>query len=329
MTSLVNRGFTVTLVALAIAAEVAVRAAAGAPPRIVRILYGTTLAMYMAIEERLAGAAPEVRVLVLGDSLALTQFQPDTFAGNLGMPPRAVFNASYLAQTFRSHESLLTHIGVDRLAKLARVLIFVNPRRLTPDGNEDAAVFRVAVPEQRGTMRSAWEEKSLSPILDRSRLYGLSRYVVSASWRQIGRPPSWDGVEYLTPQGGVSFEPSRPETASAPGYVYTPLGDVSEEYVGDLRRLIELFRRRGVGVVLLTNPLYRGVTQFADVTAEQRFAIRMQQLAADTGSVWLPVTGFQPPADTDFLDYGHLNRSGGVAFTRHLIERLSALPPIE
>jgi hypothetical protein len=328
MARLVNRGFTVTLLSLAIFAELALRAAAAAPPGVVRNLYGTTLAMYMAIEERLAATAPDVRVLALGDSLTLTQFQPDVFAADHGLPPRAVFNASYLAQTFRSHENLLGHVGLDRLTHLQRVLIFVNPRRLTADGNQDAAVFRVAIPEQRGTLRQAWEEKRLSPILDRSRLYGLSRYLVSASWRQFGRPASWDSVEYLTPQGGVAYEGLRPG-ANRPDYLYEPIGDVSEEYVAALQRVIDLFRSRNVSVVLLTNALYPGVSEFADAGPAERFAARMQRLAADTGSAWMPIRGFQPPAESDFLDYGHVNRSGGVAFTRRLRDVLAALPPIE
>jgi len=325
MARLANRGFTVTLLLLVIAAEVALRAAAMAPPSVVRVVYGTTLAMYMAIEERLKEAAPEVRVLVLGDSLTLTQVQPDVFAADLGLPAGAVFNASYLAQTFRSQENLLRHLGVERLPRLQRVLMFVNPRRLTPDGNEDEAVFRVAIPEQDGTLQRAWDDRSLSPLLDHSRLYGLSRYLVSASWRQIGRRPSWDQVDYLMPQGGVAFDGSRPAAVGRPSYLYAPLGDVSADLVDDLERVINLFRSRHIAVVLLTNAQYPGVSEFASAGAEQRFAARMQQLAADTGSVWMPAGAFQPPADSDFLDYGHVNRSGGVAFTRQLRAQLSTI----
>ncbi len=82
MARIVNRGFTVTLLVLLVVAELALRAAVAAPPKVVRIVYGTTLAMYMKVAERLQGAAPEVRVLAMGDSLAMTQFQPDTFAAD-------------------------------------------------------------------------------------------------------------------------------------------------------------------------------------------------------------------------------------------------------
>jgi hypothetical protein len=325
MARLVNRGFALTLFSLAIAAELALRAAAAAPPNVVRVLYGTTLAMYTAVEERLADAAPSVRVLALGDSLTLTQFQPDVFASDHGLPARAVFNASYLAQTFRSQENLLRHIGVERFAQLQRVLIFVNPRRLTPEGNEDEAVFRVAIPEQDGTLRKAWHDRSLSPILDHSRLYALSRYLVSASWRQLGRPPSWDHVEYLSPQGGVAFDGTPPR--SAVGYQYALLGDLSEEFVDDLERVIQLFRSRNVGVVLLTTAIYPGVSEFVSQGTERRFVERMQQLAEDIGSTWLRTNAAQPP-QTDFLDYGHVNRAGGAAFTHRLRDVLASLPPL-
>lgn len=314
MSRIVNRGFAATLVAITIAAELALRAAAVAPPPIVRIVYGTTLAMYMEVAKRLAIAAPEVRVLAMGDSLAMTQFQPDIFAADHGLPPQGVFNASYLALTFRSQADLLKRIGLDRFSKLRRVLIFVNPRRLTADGNIEADIFHVAMPH--------------GP-LDYSRLYGLSRYLVTASWRQIGRPTSWDEVEYLTSQGGVAFDDSRP-TADRPGYPYQLLREISEEFVGELREVIELFRSRRVEVVLLPSPNHSAVQPFASVAGASHFTARMQRLARETGSVWLPLPAgdFQPPADADFLDYGHLNRSGGVAFTHYLRGALAALPPI-
>jgi hypothetical protein len=282
--------------------------------------------MYMAVEERLAGTAADVRVLALGDSLAMTQFQPDVFASDHGLPPRAVFNASYLAQTFRSSENLVTHVGVGRLTQLQRVLIFVNPRRLTPDGNVDGTVLRVAIPEQAGTLRQMRKEKSLSPLLDRSRLYGLSRYLVSASWRQLGRPTSWDEVEYLMPQGGVAFDATRP-AAEQPGYLYEPLSMVSEDLVDDLRRVVSLFRVRNVDVALLANALYPGVREFAGPDAESYFVARMKRLAEETGSVWIPAGGPETP-DADFLDYGHVNRAGGVALTHRLRDALASLPTL-
>jgi len=326
MARLVNRGFAVTLILLIAAAELALRGAAAASPNIVRIVYGTSLAMYMAVADRLADAAPEVRVLALGDSLAMTQFQPDVFASDHGLPARAVFNASYLAQTFRSSENLVTHVGIGRLKQLQRVLIFVNPRRLTPDGNVDGAILRVAIAEQSGTVRLMLNEKSVSPLLDRSRLYGLSRYLVSASWRQLRRPASWDQVEYLMPQGGVVFDAQPPASLGA-GFPYAPLADVSEEFVDDLERVIRLFRSRNIEVVLLTNALYPGVREFAGPEAAAYFATRMQQLAGETGSVWLPAGGARPP-ESDFLDYGHVNRAGATAFTHRLRDVFASLPPL-
>ena len=330
MAPIVNRGFTITLLALAIAAELALRGAASASPPVVRFVYGTTLAIYMKVAERLAVAAPEVRVLAMGDSLALTQFQPDTFAADHGLPANAVFNAAYLALASRSQQGLLAHVGLDRLSQLRRVLLFMNPRRLTPEGNVDAAVFRVAIPEPGGPWREAWQDRSVSPILDYSRLYGLSRYLVTAAWRQVGRAESWDQVEFMTPQGGVAFDRPRP-AGDAPVYFYEQVDTLSEDLIADFARVIETFRARGISVVLLPSAVHRSIEVFANPAAEARFNARMQSLADATGSVWvpLPAGGFHPPADTDFLDYGHLNRSGGVAFTHYLRDALAALPPID
>jgi hypothetical protein len=329
MPRLVNRGFTITLLAVTLVAELALRAATSAPPAVIRVVYGTTLSMYMEVEHRLAAAAPDTRVLALGDSLALTQFQPDVFAADHGLPVNTVFNASYLALTFRSQENLLRSIGVDRFPQLRRVLMFVNPRRLTREGNVDAAVFRVVIPDADGPWSQMRADKSISPLLDYSRLYGLSRYLVTASWRQIGRPPSWDEVEYLMPQGGVAYD--RPRAAGdRPVFPYELISDVSEIYVADLKRVINTFRDRGIDVVMLPNASHASVNPFATASVEAGFQTRMQMLAEETRSEWvtLPAGAFAPPVDTDFLDYGHLNRSGGVAFTHYLHGALAPLPPI-
>jgi hypothetical protein len=317
-----NRGFLSTLIVVLVVAEVALRAAAAAPPKVVRVLYGTTLAMYMEVDKRLRDAAPGVQVLAMGDSVALTQFQPDVFAQDHGLSAGAVFNASFLGQTFRSQESLLRSIGIERFASLQRALVFINPRRLTPEGNVDADVFRIVVPDPDGPWRQAWRDKRLAPLFDYSRLYGLSRYLVGASWRQVGRPTTWDEVEYLAPYGGVSYEGMR-ESTSPPGHAYNLIADISERYVDDLKRVVDLLRSRGVAVVLLPPAHHPNAMPFTDASARHRFELRMALLARETGSTWMPLPeGFVPPADTDFLDYGHLNRSGGAAFTRWLGERL-------
>jgi hypothetical protein len=314
----VNRGFVATLIVVVIAAELALRAAAAAPPHVVRVLYGTTLAMYMEVDKRLRDAAPNVQFLAMGDSLTLTQFQPDVFAQDRGLPINAVFNASFLALTFRSQEALLRHVGIERFARLRQVLLFVNPRRLTPEGNVDADVFRIVIPDAERAWRQAWRERRVAPLFDYSRVYGLSRYLVGASWSQIGRPTTWDEVEYLSPYGGVAFEGARQGPAPQ-GYAYDRIAHVSERYVADLKRVVEIFRSRGIAVVLLPAAHHPKANPLVDAAAEQRFESRMQSLARETGSVWVPLPdGFVPPSDTDFLDYGHLNRTGGVAFTHWL-----------
>lgn len=327
MPPIVNRGFTATLIALAITAELALRAAAFAPPHIVRVVYGTTLAMYLEVAARLRNAAPDVQVLAMGDSLALTQFQPDIFAADYGLPARAVFNASYLAQTFRSQESVLRDIGIERFPKLRQVLLFINPRRLTQEGAADGAVFRVGIPDPGGPLPTAWREKNVSPVLDYSRLYGLSRYIVTASWRQMARPTMWDEVEYLTPQGGVAFDRPRP-AGDYPVYLYEPIDELSEELLADLKRVIEIFRARNISVIVMQSARHRSVHIFVNASMEGHFDLEMNRLAVETGSTWEPLAavGFEPPADTDFLDYGHLNRSGGIAFTHYL---RTTIPPIQ
>lgn len=308
MARIVNRGFLVTLVAIMIVAEIGIRAIVTAPPKVVRVAYGTTLAMYMAVESRLRASAPEVQVLALGDSLAMTQFQPDVYAADHGLPAGAVFNAAYLAQTYRSQEMLLNKVGLDRMPKLKQVLMFVNPRRLTIEGNVDAPVFRVV----------------MDPY---SRLYGLSRYLVMASWRQVAKPTSWDEVEYLSAHGGVVFDHPRP-TGDYPVNLYALIDQISDEYLTDLKRVVEMFRARGIQVFILQGTRHPSVHQFVNAGVEADFDVKMHDLSAQTGAEFIPLAavGFQPPADTDYLDYGHLNRSGGTAFTHFLRD---TIPPIE
>ena len=98
--------------------------------------------------------------------------------------------------------------------------------------------------------------------------------------------------------------------------------------LADLKRVIDLFRARNISVTLLPSATHPSIHLFVDARAEARFDEQMNRLAVETGSEWVPLAavGFQPPADTDFLDYGHLNRSGGIAFTHFL---RSTIPPIK
>lgn len=307
-----NRGFVVTLLVLSVAAEALLRALASAPPPAVRLLYGTTLGMYMEVADRLRARAPHIEVLATGDSLALMQFQPDVYAGAIGAPADAVFNAAYLGSTFRSQEHLLRSIGLDRLARLRQAILFVNPRRLTSEGNSDADLFRVAIPDPDGPWHEARRERRIAPLLDYSRLYGLSRYLVTASWRQVRNPPSWDRVELLGPQGGVAFE----GTGAGGTFPYAQIGAPEPPFITDLKRVMTLFLDRGVAVTLSTNVVHRTAVPFASDAAGRAFESAMAQLARETGSRWVPMPSeWRPPSESDFLDYGHLNRSGGEAFT--------------
>lgn len=320
--TLVNRGFVTTLIVLALAAEAVLRVVPLASPPLVRIVYGTTLAMYMEVRDRLIEAAPGVRVLALGDSLALTQFHPDVFAQARQMEAGTVFNAAYLATSIDSQQALLRAVGVERLQQLQQVLLFINPRRLTEEGDGESKLFRIAIPDQGGPWRAIWQERQVSPLLDYSRLYGLSRYLVGAAWMQVGRPASWDSVEYLSPHGGIRF-PQRGGAANSTGYPYPQLDHLSDRVIAELRTLIVEIRSRGVEVVMLPSLHHPGTAPFIDASAARRFDAAMQALARETGSAWIALPGgADHVAEEHYLDYGHLNQSGGEAYTKFLAGRL-------
>ncbi|WP_446618514.1 hypothetical protein, partial [Vibrio alfacsensis] len=77
----------------------------------------------------------------------------------------------------------------------------------------------------------------------------MSRYLVGAAWMQVGRPVSWDSVEFLAPHGGVRF-PQRGGAANAIGYPYTQLDHLSGRVIDELRMLILELRSRGAGVMM-------------------------------------------------------------------------------
>jgi hypothetical protein len=323
----VNRHFGVTMLALLVCAELFLRVVPSLPAPLFRALYGNSLAMYMAIRERLELAAPDVRVLALGDSLAMTQFQPDLFAEGVGLRRGDVFNGAYLGMSFPSQEDMLTSIGPEKLGRLEHVLYFVNPRRFSAAEVPNTDVLRVGVPPADGAWRVAWRTKRVGPVLDRSRLYGLSRYLVSTAWRSLlADPPSWDHVELLGPSGGVAWPHARANGA-APTYPYPPLDEISAERLAEMRRVVTLLRSTGAEVTIVASAVHPSVRVFASPEARGRYDTALGRVAAETGSHYRAeaVDDFRPDDDRDFCDYGHMNAAGGEAYTRHLLRQQLAL----
>jgi hypothetical protein len=317
----VNRHFGITLLALWLGAELFLRLVPALPAPIFRAMYGNSLAMFMTVHERLAAAAGGVRVLALGDSLAMTQFQPDLFADAVGLQPGEVFNAAYLGMSFPSQADLLRSIGLERFDRLEHVLYFVNPRRLSTSEVPNTDVLRVGVPPGEGALAVAWETKRVGPLFDRSRLYGLSRHLAFSAWRSWrADAPLWDHVEWLGPRGGVAWPQPR-SNGAAPRYPYPPLDAVSRVRLDEMRRVLALLNERGARVSLVPSALHPTATVFASDDARRRYEEELRHLAAETGAAYLPevVARFAPPDDRDFCDYGHMNAAGGRAYTRHLV----------
>ena len=315
-----NRYFWITLLGLFGAAEVALRLVPHGDPRIFRALYGNTLSMYMEVQTRLAEHAPDVRLLALGDSLTMTQFQPDAFAAAAALDPESVFNAGYLGMSFPSQEALLREVGEDRLTELEIALVFVNPRRLSQDEEPNTEIFRIANPGGARGWSELWNTKKIAPLLDHSRLYGLSRYLVMSAWRDLLRSrASWDQIEYLQARGGVKWMPGR-ESQAAPDYPYPSMEQISPERLAGLEGGIELLRSWSVRVTLLVPPTHPAVDPFATDEARVLFDREISALAGRHGAVYLAHAGsdFVPGDDRDFCDYGHMNWSGGVAYSRAL-----------
>lgn len=276
--------------------------------------------MYMEVGRRLAAHAPNVRLLALGDSLTMTQFQPDAFAAAAGLDQEGVFNAGYLGMSFPSQEVLLRKVGRERLANLEVALVFVNPRRLSPDEEPNTEIFRIANPGGARGWSELWNTKKIAPLLDHSRLYGLSRYLVVSAWRDWLRGRvSWDQIEFLQPRGGVKWTPGR-ESQAAPDYPYPSMEQISTERLAELEAVIGLLRSWNVRVTLLVPPTHPAVEPFATDEARALFDREMAALAGRHGAVYLAHAGsaFVPDDDRDFCDYGHMNWSGGVSYSRAL-----------
>lgn len=323
---LVNRHFGIALLALLLLGELVLRAAPWLGAPFFRITHGNSLAMSMSARDRLRATAASVRVLALGDSLGMTQFQPDRFAELAGLPPGAVFNASYLGMSFPSQLDLLQSVGREPLSALRSVIYFVNPRRLSEREVPNTDVLRVGVRPARPPVDEVWRTGRLAPLLDASRLYGLSRHLVVSAWRTaLWEPASWDQLEYLGPHGGVAW-PGRRVDPRPPPYPHPPLAQVSEERLAEMRTVLEWLARSGADVWLVPSALHPRVDPFASDAARARFAARIAALARETGARDLHgvLEGFHPPDDRDFCDYGHMNARGGAAYTRHLHRRAGA-----
>lgn len=320
----VNKGFAATLVVLVVSSELVLRWVPSGPPRPFRLLYGNALSMYMAVAERLRAAAPELRFLAMGDSLAMTQFRPDVFAAELGVPPPSVFNAGYPGMGFPSQERMLRWVDVSRLSRLELALYFVNPLRFDEALEANNDVFRVGIPAPEGPWREMASRKQVGPLLDYSRLYGLSLNLVRNAWRfALWENPVWDDVALLGPRGGVAWGPGRADPA-APEYPYARIRQISEARAEEARRVVELLRSTGARVAVVPSAMHPGIDLFESDAVRERYREMVVELVAATGSDHLPdaLAGFSPPADTDFCDYGHMNRSGGAALTSWLGKRL-------
>ena len=321
---LVNRGFGLTLLALVLAAELALRLVPGWDAGAFRVLYGNSLSIYMALHDRLSERASSVRWLALGDSLAMTQFEPEVFEQAAGLGPGSAFNASFLGMSFPSQRALLHAIGRDRLARLETVLYFVNPRRLSTLEVPNTEIFALGVPPPEGRIAEALSRRKIGPLLDASRLYGLSRHLLLNLPREaLSRRDTWDQVERLRAQGGVAWAPGR-ETPDPPPYTYPPIPAISPERSEELVRVLALLESWGVRTWILRSPVHASVEPFASEEAERAFDAALRRAAAETGSRWLGALGadFAPPRDTDFTDYGHMNDSGARAYTEMLARDL-------
>jgi hypothetical protein len=323
----VNRHFAITALALCLGAELFLRLTPSLPAPLFRAVYGNSLAMFMTVHERLAATGEGVRVLALGDSLAMTQFQADLFAEGAGLREGEVFNAAYLGMSFPSQEDMLHDIGPARFRRLEHVLFFLNPRRLSASEVTNTDVLRIGVPPAGGAWREAWRSKRVGPVLDRSRLYGLSRHLVFSAWRPLlGDPPSWDHVELLGPRGGVAWPHAR-SNGDAPSYPYPPLAEISPERLAELREVLRVLAETGAAITIVPSTVHPAVDVFASGEARQRYHATLLEVAVETGSRYQPdlVIDFRPADDRDYCDYGHMDAAGGEAYTRHLLERRTAL----
>jgi hypothetical protein len=325
--ALVNRCFVFTCVAIMVGAELLLRATPQLDMRLFRALYGNSLAMFLTVDARLDGVAEDVRVLALGDSLAMTQFQADLFAQEGGLEVGEVFNAAYLGMSFPSQEDMLRRIGIERFTRLRHVIYFLNPRRLSTDEVPNTDVLRIGVPPADGRWKEIWETKRLAPLFDGSRLYGLSSHLLFSAWRSLlDDARSWDHVELLGPRGGVAWPHPRPSDAE-PVYPYAPLDVVSPARLAEMRRVIRLLRSTGAEVAIVPSALHPSIDPFASGEARARYEAAVVQLATETGSRYLPdlVAGFRPADERAYCDYGHVNAAGGEAFTRHLLRQRGTL----
>lgn len=326
---LLNPWFWLTLLCLLGFAEVGLRLIpATSSPKLFRAVYGNSLAMYMRVGERLAEQASELRILAVGDSLTMTQFQPATYAKALGLPDQVVFNSAYLGMSFPSQDRLLRSIGLARLDRLEHVLFFVNPERISQMENPNTKVFRIGVPEPDGPWKEIAKNRKLGALLDHSRLYALSRHILLNSWRTLlWEEPGWDHLEYMQAQGGVYWDGKR-ATHAAPRLPYAALTEVSTERLAEMERTIQTLRSTGAQVTILTSAAHPQVQLFASESARNTFMDALAQVANRTGSTFIPEErlSYRVRQDTDFCDYAHTNRSGGEAITLYLAQA-GLVPP--
>jgi hypothetical protein len=257
----------------------------------------------------------------------MTQFEPEIFELEGGRAPGSVFNAAYLGMTFPSLEALLVSVQKETLPKLDTVLFFVNPRRLSSLETPSEDVFRIGIPEPDGALSLALGRKQVAPLLDASRLYGLSRHLLLQSWRDaLSGRVTFDHVELLGDHGGAVWAPSRSDPAT-PVYPYRQVEAISEERVDEVRRVLALLDAWGVETLLLTSPVHPDVEVFASPAAAAAYEATMERIAREHSAHFWPGLGsaFAPSDELSFTDYGHMNDTGAREYTT-MLARSARLP---
>jgi hypothetical protein len=282
------------------------------------------LSPYIYNLRELQWAGPQVRLLILGDSLPMMAADARQLARELGLEPLQVFNFSHGGAGPASH---LINYQLLRpyLPNLQSVILFVQPERLAQRCAKLQTVAEDLLPHSSSPLNEAWQQASLNPLLKH---YSIVLQL-APFWRW--RPPEvfFPGFR-PRPGGGTQMNEFKPQKVRLDKQ---PFFQPNPHAVADLEELLLTLKRAGLPVQELLVPYHPDYQSEWNGGPEDRFGRQIFLRHQELGLVQYYPDAFRHLGENlrpYFFDYGHLMPSGTAIFTRALAQHLKdhPLPPL-
>lgn len=260
--------------------------------------------------------APNPSVLFLGNSLVHDSIAPDVVADSMGLPPSDIASAAIVGGSIEDNLLFYSSLPSD-LRQAGTVMVGVDPRDFFTGVQPSNRVRYLAGLSVR-LKQETWKEKVDLTLGWVWRTWGARQITQGYLTTFLaGKSPT----PFVDDLGRIIFNPNG--NGAAEGSNFTVSSKYADCVISDIRmsefqNLVDTIKGNGGSVVLydsLLNPAYRAAAEKAGPGCIAKI---QAAIAAKTGLQVqsIPMPSVDCPQSTDcFLDYGHTNRTGAIAFS--------------